>query len=44
MEQMRRSMGDEFATSAGGRSIGMTTVVIQMQLSQSLALFWPRDY
>ena len=44
MEQMRRSMGDESATSAGGGSILLITAAIQMQLSRSRALFGPRDY
>ena len=44
LEQMRRSMGDESARSAGGGSTNSTTAVIQMQLSWPRALFWPRDY
>ena len=44
MEQIRRSMGDESARSAGGVSTNWTKAVIQMQLSRSRALFWPRDY
>ena len=44
MEQMRRSMGDESARSAGGGTIDSTAAAIQVQLSRSRALLWPRDY